>query len=245
MKRRALIITPTGTNMFFDDLYDKNNHWRMRKPEADYDVCVVAFKDDFEPEPGTYDMIVRKKGLKWRLIPEIAKVIKWEDYDYIGCWDDDYCTDIQSVNASLALARQYDFRIFQQSLTSWTVFPCLENRKDVVFTETNFLEFGVPFFRNDIFHKVLEFLNDYKYEKSDWGIDKVICYYLQASAHVIHSTSIKHMRRESSYDHQDGFREMHYLMTEFFPKYMKEKYGVEYKYTDQQVVISEARMKND
>jgi hypothetical protein len=53
------------------------------------------------------------------------------------------------------------------------------------------------------------------------------------------------MRRESSYDHQDGFREMHYLMTEFFPKYMKEKYGVEYKYTDQQVVISEARMKND
>ena len=28
MKRRALIITPTGTNMFFDDLYDKNNHWK-------------------------------------------------------------------------------------------------------------------------------------------------------------------------------------------------------------------------
>lgn len=241
---KALIITPTGAPLFFDDEHDKTNHWRFTKPERTYETCVVVF-NDFQPEPGTYDYIIRKKGLKWNLIPEVAKVINWEDYDYIGCWDDDYVTDIQSVNSALALARQFDFRLFQQSLTSWTVYPILEHRNDVVFTETNFIELGVPFFRNDIFRKVLRFLNDYRYEKSDWGIDKILCYYLQASAHVIHNTTVKHVRPESSYSKEDGFREMNYLMTEFFPKYMKEKFGLEYKYVDKQFVINEARMKND
>lgn len=233
---KALIITPTGCPLHFDDAYDKNNHWRMTKPERTYETCVVVF-NDFQPEPGTYDYIIRKKGLKWNLIPEVCKIINWQDYDYIGCWDDDYVTDIQSVNTALTLARQFDFRLFQQSLTSWTVYPCLEQNKDYIFTETNFIELGVPFFRNDIFRKILMFLNDYKYEKSDWGIDKILCYYLQASAHVIHNVSIKHARRESSYDKADGFREMNYLMTEFFPKYMKEKFNIDYSPIDVQQVL--------
>ena len=120
---------------------------------------------------------------------------------------------------------------------SWTVYPCLEQNKDYIFTETNFIELGVPFFRNDIFRKVLRFLNDYKYEKSDWGIDKVLCYYLQASAHVIHDVSIKHMRLESSYSKEDGFREMNYLMTDFFPKYMKEKFNIDYSPIDVQQTL--------
>ena len=109
---KALIITPTGTDYFLDDAYDKENHWRFTKPERTYETCVVVF-NDHQPEPGTYDYIIRWKGLKWNLIPEVCKIINWEDYDYIGCWDDDYVTDIQSVNRALALARQYDFRLFQ------------------------------------------------------------------------------------------------------------------------------------
>lgn len=233
---KALIITPTGTNLFLDDAYDKDNHWRFTKAERTYETCVVVF-NDFQPEPGTYDYIIRKKGLKWNLIPEVCKIIKWEDYDYIGCWDDDYCTDIQSVNRALHLARENDFRLFQQSLISWTVYPCLEQNKDYIFTETNFIELGVPFFRNDIFRKLLRFLNDYKYEKSDWGIDKILCYYLQATAHVIHDVSIKHMRKDSSYDKEDGFREMNYLMNDFFPKYMKEKFNIHYSPIDVQQTL--------
>lgn len=232
---RALIITPTGTNMFFDDAYDRNNHWRMRKPERTYDVCVVVFKDDFEPEPGTYDMIIRKKGLKYKLVPQVCDMIKWENYDYIGTWDDDYCTDIQSVNRALELARQNDFRLFQQAVTSYNTFPCLRHNPEWIFSETNFIESGVPFFRNDIFKKFLQFLRDYDYKVSEWGIDKILCYLLQCTSHVVHETTIKHMRDESWYSKEDGFKEMDYLMRDFFPKYMKEKFNIDYEYNDSQV----------
>lgn len=240
MKNKALIITPTGCPLYFDDNYDKNNHWRFTKSERTYETCLVVF-NDFQPEPGTYDYIIRKKGLKWRLIPEICEIIKWENYDYIGCWDDDYACDIQSVNQALSLARRYDFRLFQQALkestVTWSPYPCLKENKELSFAETNFIELGVSFFRNDIFRKVLSFLNDYKYEKSDWGIDKILCYYLQATAHVIHEVTVKHMRPESSYSKDDGFREMHYLMYDFFPKYMKEKFNIDYIPSDVQKTL--------
>ena len=223
--------------MIFDGENNKENHWRYTKDNRDYEVLLVVY-NDFVPEPGTYDHLIYKKGLKWNLIPDVCKEFDWQDYEYIGCFDDDYFTDINSINRSLELARLYDFRLFQQSLTSWTVYPCLEQNKDFTFTETNFIELGVPFFRNDIFRKVLRFLNDYRYEKSDWGIDKVLCYYLQATANVIHEVSIKHMRPDvSSYNKEDGFREMHYLMTDFFPKYMKKKFNMDYVYTDKQQTL--------
>lgn len=238
MKRRALIITPTATNIYFDDAYDKNNHWRFRKPECTYDVCVVVYKEDFEPEPGTYDMIIRKKGLKFKLIPQICDMIKWEDYDYIGTWDDDYATDIQSVNRSLELARRFDFRLFQQAAISYNFFDCLRHKPEYIFTETNFIESGVPFFRNDIFKKFLDFLRDYDYKVSEWGIDKILCHLLQCTAHVVHETTVKHMRTESWYDKTVAHQEMDYLMREFFPKYMKEKFGIEYTYDDNQVTYA-------
>jgi hypothetical protein len=240
--RRALIITPTGRNLTFDDAYDKENHWRFTKPERTYDTCVVVYKEDFEPEPGTYDFIVRRKGLKWNLIPEVAQIIKWEDYDYIGCWDDDYATDIQSLNFALDLARKGDFRAFQQAAISFNTYPCLRHNPEWLVSETNFIELGVPFFRNDIFRKVLRFLNDYKYQKSDWGIDKVLSFYLQTTFHVIHETTIKHMiPDESSYSKSDGFQEMEYLMTDFFPKYMKKNFNLDYVYNDNQITISAYR----
>lgn len=241
---RALIISPTGRDIIFSNSYDQENHWRFTKENRTYETMLVVYKDTYQPEIGTYDHIIRKKGLKWNLIPEVCKNFKWEDYDYIGCWDDDYATDIQSVNHSLELARKYDFPYFQQSLKSWTVYPCLEHKEGILFTQTNFIELGVPFFRNDVFRKVLKFLDDYKYEKSDWGIDKVLPFYLGLNPFVIHSVSIEHMLpNESTYNKDDGFREMHYLMTNFFPKYMKEKFNREYIYSDVQKVINEWRLK--
>jgi hypothetical protein len=198
----------------------------------------VVVYNDFQPESGTYDFIIRRKGLKWNLVPEVSKIINWEDYDYIGVWDDDYATDIQSINKSLSYARRYDFRLFQQSTTSFQTYDCLKHNPEYAFTETNFIELGVPFFRNDVYRKVLRFLNDYRYEKSDWGIDKVLCYYLQASAHVVHDTTVRHMLPdESTYNKEDGFREMEYLMRDFFPKYMQDNFGLEYQYSDVQQTI--------
>lgn len=164
--------------------------------------------------------------------------IDWSDYDYIGYWDDDYCTDIQSVETALMLARRYDMKFFQQSLTSWTVYPCLEQQKNWLFAETNFTEMGVPFYRADMFRKVLTLMSDYVYNESEWGIDKIMCDYLRQPAHVIHASSIKHMRRESWYDKTNAFKEMDYLMREWFPKYMKEKFGRTYTYNDRQYTIA-------
>ena len=238
---KALIITPTGRPIYFHEDYDATNHWRFTKPERTYETCVVLY-NDFVPEPNTYDMIVRQPGFKWKVLPELSKKIKWEEYDYIGFWDDDYATDIQSINKALAYARQYDFRLFQQSTTSFQTYDCLKHNPEFVFTETNFIEIGIPFFRNDIFRKMIHFIEDYNADttnwEASWGIDKVICYYLQASAHVVHETTARHMVPESSmYDKTAAFKEMDYLMRDFFPRYMKEKFGLDYQYTDVQQTI--------
>ena len=239
----ALIISPTGTKLFFDDEYDKDNHWRFNKPGRTYETVIIGFKDDYEPETDSYDHFFHYPiRHKWKQLPELldflkTKNIHWENFDYIGYWDDDYCTDIQSVNRALELARQNDFRLFQQSLTSWTVYPCLQQNKDWIFSETNFTEMGVPFYRQDLFRKVLTLLEDYVYNESEWGIDKILCYYLRQTAHVVHDVSIKHMRRESWYDKTNAFKEMDYLMRDWFPKYMKDRYNIDYKYAYEQVTI--------
>ena len=248
---KALIITPTGCPMFFDEQYDKDNHWRFNKPNRTFEVCVIGFKEDYVPEEGSYDYFFHYPvRYKWKHLPQLCdflatKGIKWWDYDYIGYWDDDYCTDIQSVEVALYLARQFDMRLFQQSLTSWTVYPCLEQNKEWVFTETNFTEMGVPFYRADIFRKVLTLLTDYVYNESEWGIDKIMCHYLGQTAHVIHESSIKHMRRESWYDKTNAFAEMDYLMKEWYPKYMKDKFDREYKYEDRQEILRAFVKQND
>ena len=223
MKSRALIITPTGCPMFFDPLYDAQKHWRFALPERTYDTIVVGFNDHV-PEVESYDLFIKYPiRYKWKQMPEFIKqhVPFWTNYDYIGIFDDDYCTDIPSVNRALQLARRYDFPFFQQSLTSWTVYPCLEQKKEHTFTRTNFTEMGVCFYRQDIFRKVLWLLEAYKYRESEWGIDKIMCDYLGLPAAVVHETSIKHMRRESWYDKTNAFAEMAYLTNEWFPEYMR------------------------
>jgi hypothetical protein len=238
---KALIISPTGRPLYFHEDYDKDNHWRYTKPERTYDTCLVLY-NDFEPEPDTYDFLVEHKGFKWKILPELSKIIKWEDYDYIGFWDDDYATDIQSVNLALDLARKFDFRLFQQATTSFQTYDCLKHNPEWVFAETNFIEIGIPFFRNDIFRKVIRFIEDYSKDtlnwEASWGIDKVLCYYLQATAHVVHASTARHMVPESSmYDKTAAFNEMDYLMRDFFPRYMKEEFGIDYQYSDVQQTL--------
>ena len=237
---KALIITPTGCPMFFDEEYDKDNHWRYAKEHRTYETIVIGFKDDYVPEPNSYDTFIKYPvRYKWKDLPKLLddREIPWYNYDYIGYWDDDYCTDIQSVNRALELARRYDFPFFQQSLRSWTVYPCLEQDKSCTFAKTNFTEMGVPFYRADIFRKVLELLEAYQYRESEWGIDKIMCDYLRLPAYVVHETSIKHMRRESWYDKTNAFKEMEYLMRDWFPKYMKNNFNIDYEYHDSQITI--------
>ena len=237
---KALIISPTGGPMWFDEQYDTHNHWRYTKENREYETWVVNY-NGYEIAPGTYDKEIGGfSGLKWDIILDVAKNYDLTAYDYIGCWDDDYATDIQSVNRCLEIARSMDMKWFQPSMTSWTVYPCLEQNKEWVFSETNFTELGVPFFRQDIFYKVMRFMSDYKYaytRSADWGQDKVLHYYLRSPAYVIHEVSAKHMRPDSStYDKSKAFQDMHYIMNTFMPDYMKQ-YGIDYVPTDVQQTL--------
>jgi hypothetical protein len=228
MTDKALIVTPTGCPLFFDNEYNHARHWRFALPERTYETVVVGFKDEYIPEANSFDTFHRYPiKYKWKQTPKMLDDlgIKWYNYDFIGIWDDDYCTDIPSVNRALELARTYDFPFFQQSLTSWTVYPCLVQNKEHTFTRTNFTEMGVCFYRNDIFRKVLRLLSLYQYRESEWGIDKIMADYLGLPAYVVHETSIKHMRRESWYDKTNAFNEMNYLTNEWFPNYMKNVRG--------------------
>jgi hypothetical protein len=229
---RALIISPTGCPIHTHEDYGR--HWRLDGLDRSYDVALIVF-NDFVPEPDTYDFLIQKKGLKFHLIKDVCdNVLRWEDYDYIGTWDDDYATDIQSVETALRIARQNDFRMFQQAMTSFNTYDCLKHDPKFEWTETNFIETGVPFFRNDYFKKLLNFLGDYRYKVSEWGIDKVLCDVLGGSAHVVHASTARHMRQESWYDKSDGFKEMAYLTEEFMPPYMEKKGFPNWKFRDEQ-----------
>ena len=101
---------------------------------------------------------------------------------------------------------------------------------------------GICFYRQDVFSKVLKLLRDYQYNESEWGIDKIMCDYLKLPAYIVHEVSAKHMRRESWYDKSNAFKEMDYLMKEWFPKYMKEKFDSDYSYHDNQIVIEKYKL---
>ena len=93
----ALIISPTGCSMFFDDAYDKNHHWRSTNALRTYETVIIGFKEDYEPESNSYDHFFHYPiRYKWKQLPELLNFLKtknihWENYDYIGYWDDDYC----------------------------------------------------------------------------------------------------------------------------------------------------------
>jgi hypothetical protein len=75
------------------------------------------------------------------------------------------------------------------------------------------------------------------YNESEWGIDKIMCHYLGHTAHVVHNSTIKHMRRESRYDENNAFAEMVLSYVGLAPKYMKDKFNKEYKYDDSQEIL--------
>ena len=246
MTDKSLIISPTGCSMFHDSEYEpKEDHWRYTNSSRLYETVVVTF-NDFIPEQNSYDRWEQYPiRHKWKQIPELLDKldIKWYNFPYIGIWDDDYCTNWQSINRSLELAYQFDFPFFQQSLKSWTVYPCLENDPSCTFSKTNFTEMGICWYRTDVFSKALKLLRDYQYNESEWGIDKIMYDYLKLPAYIVHEVSAKHMRKESWYDKTNAFREMDYLMKEWFPKYHKEKFGTDYQYNDNQVIIEKYKLR--
>lgn len=234
-----LIIIPVGNPITFDARFDKENHFRYTdKLDRNYEILVLQYSD-FEPEKNTYDNIIRGSGFKWQLVKKLFNTypngFNYKKYDYIGFWDDDLITDIQSVNESLNIAIQNDLKIFQLSVTedSDMFYPILKNKSGIKYTKTNFNEVMAPFIHSSLIPICIELWNQYDIF-SGWGFDKILCDLTRIDAAVIHQYQMYHPKRVSSYDKTNAFAEMDLLLNDIFPKFMLEKYEIIWKFEDRQ-----------
>lgn len=245
MSGKDLIICPVGNPMTFKpESYAPDQHWRWtNKRERPYETLVVVY-NDFEPEPNSYDHILRMKGHKWQIVREVPKVFDVTKYSYIGCVDDDLITTINDFHIGLTLAHNFDFKLWQLSMLkgSGIIYDCLKqsDNPNVVFTETNFVEMGSTFFRQDKFHEAIDFFKELDFTVG-WGIDKVFCDVLQCTANVVHQASIYHPPntiKPSYYDQSEAMREMNYMINEVYPRIMRDKYNrPDWKFIDRQVTL--------
>jgi hypothetical protein len=244
---KALIFVPTGNNPDnFDPRYDASAHWRSKHPNRTYEILSCMY-NDFEPNPNSYDHIERgKKDHKWQMVRKVFKTFDYSKYDYIGCIDDDQITDVHNLNKGFELARRFDFRLWQLSMAegSDVFYDCLKQEKGIDFSETNFIECGVPIFRRDVFEKVLKVLDAWSDFEVGYGMDKAYCDIAQSNAHVVHCASIYHPPRTAYYnsDRTKPMRELSNFMSTIYPKICRELFNRDSLLYDRQVTFNRFKM---
>jgi hypothetical protein len=220
-----IIFCPVGIPLNFHDAYDKENHWRFTKEHRNYKTIVYQYKD-FDIEPNTYDTLIRDTGFKWDLAKHFLDTYDYRDYDYIGFWDDDLVTDIQSVNRAIEIATEKDIKIFQLSTIrgSDSTHQILHQNSSYKYSLTNFNEGMGPFFHSSLIPILLNFWN-YHQVKSGWGFDMIFSAITKEKCGVIHDVSMYHPGKVSYYDKGAAFSEMNQILTNVYPKFMKNKYN--------------------
>ena len=147
-----LIICPVGMEMTHDPRWKEEDHWRWTNNDRKYETLLVVY-NNFNPEPGSYDHLIRHKGHKWQIMQAVAKDIPLGKYNYIGCVDDDLITGYQDFNKGLELAEKFNFQYWQLSMPhdSSLIYRPLFNDPSCDFSETNFIEMGSCFFTEEKF----------------------------------------------------------------------------------------------
>lgn len=235
MKKEAVIFVPVGIPVYtYESEYDKDNHWRFVKDYKRFDVVAYSYKDNFEPEAGTYDMLVPgMKGFKWDLARHFMENFDYSDYDYVAFFDDDVITDIQSIHRALDIAKENDFKLFQLSTLDGSehTHQILFQNKELQYSVTNFIEGMGPFFHSSLVPTLLEFWNFHQV-KSGYGFDLLYTEIVQQKAGVIHEVSMFHPPKSfygyqpSYYDVSEAEAEMYHILTDVYPKFMKYKYDM-------------------
>jgi len=230
---KSLIFCPVGIPVHtYPALYDENNHWRFTKPERLYDTVVYQYKDDFVPEPGTYDFIEKAKGYKWEIAKHFLDTFDYSGYEYIGFFDDDVITDIESVNHAITLATEKNIKLFQLSLAdgSERSHHILFQDKSLKYSITSFNEGMGCFIHVSLIPIFLEFCKFHQ-PKSGCGLDLIMAHITKEQAMVIHERSMFHPPREfygyvsKYYDQSAADSEMYHILGNVYPQFMRHKYG--------------------
>lgn len=229
-----LIVCPVGMSIPTDPRWKDEEHWRWTHNERDYETLLIVY-NDFEPEPGSYDHIVRMKGHKWQLMQKVKDLIDIEKFNYIGCVDDDLITGYKDFNIGLNYAQRFNFGYWQLSMPhdSSLIYPPLFNDPSCDFSETNFIEMGSCFFRLDYFKFLMEFIGHWDLEIA-WGIDKTFFDLFQQPAYVVHSGMIHQPFRDSYYDKTAAMNEMNDYLFRRYPAILEKHYGRKSNFVDRQ-----------
>lgn len=245
---RSLIICSVGNPITFSDQFNSQEHWRYVNDKRNYDTYVVSYNKNFIPESNSYDKIFFESGQKWELMKKILPTIDYSQYEYIGFFDDDLITDIDSINGALEIANEIGVKAFQLSLTPdsdvWHR-SVLGNKSNVKYAITTFVEVMGPFFHSSLIPLALEFWNEYDI-KSGWGFDMVLKTIAKTDLAVIHKYKMFHPKKESSYDKNAARAEMYYVFYEVCPRFMRKKYGENWKFHGEDVrILKMFEEKND
>lgn len=228
-----LVIVPVGSpiDKFIKQTnypMDVKDHWRWVRPELNYNILVVKYSDEFEPEFGSYDELFVQKGFKWTLAKYLWKQIDLTDWEYVAFYDDDVIMDWQSMNRSFEIAKENNFKAFQVSLAagSESQWPCTRNLPQTSYAYTNFIEVMCPVFSRSVLPDVMKLIHAYDIF-TGWGLDYVLSEYLDSKLAVIHEVEMFHPPRPdtgSGYDKSKAFAEMDKLLNQVYPAEM-EKLG--------------------
>ena len=225
---KSLIFCPVGIPMSFHRDYDPENHWRYTKDTRMYETVVYQYKN-FDIEPNSYDQLIRDTGWKWDLAKHFLDTFDCRSYEYIGFWDDDLVTDIQSVNCALTIAKEKDIKLFQMSLNSDSEKQHLITfqNHDKKYALTNFVEGMGTFIHSSMIPTLMKFWK-YHEVKSGWGFDIVLSSILKAKTGIMHEVSMHHVPKHNPYyDKSAAFAEMDHILKEVYPKFMKDTYNEE------------------
>lgn len=221
---RNVIFVPVGIPIEFHPSYDANNHWRINKPTRNYTVVAYTY-NEFQPEPETYDVLVKDKGYKWELAKHFLETFDYTEYDYIGFWDDDLVTDIQSINRAIEIATKNDIKLFQLSTIagSESSHRILHQDLSKSYSITNFNEGMGQFVHSSLIPTILQFFKHHKVE-SGWGFDLIMSSICKERCGVIHEVSMYHPAKPSYYDKSKAHREMEKILNEVYPNFMRDQY---------------------
>ena len=221
---RNVIFVPVGIPIGFHPSYDANNHWRITKPTRNYTVVAYTY-NEFQPEPDTYDVLVKDKGYKWELAKHFLETFDYTEYDYIGFWDDDLITDIQSINRAIEIATKNDIKLFQLSTIagSESSHRILHQDLSKSYSITNFNEGMGQFVHSSLIPTILQFFKHHKVE-SGWGFDLIMSSICKERCGVMHEVSMYHPAKPSYYDKSKAHREMEKILNEVYPNFMRDQY---------------------